>query len=121
MALLFFLVSTPFLSSDSTSFAVSSAESTNRTPLPMKLNYFLNQWIVCATENQGVDTALLETTQVSLDRHLHHVIIRPSLLHQGYEERTSTTINLNPGISLFQRPRISTALDGCLGPDNANF
>jgi hypothetical protein len=31
----FFLVSTPFLSSDSTSFAVSSAESTNRTTLPM--------------------------------------------------------------------------------------
>src|SRR5206468_5506475 len=84
-------------------------------------NYFLKQRIMRTTENQGVDAALLETAQISLDGHFHHVVVGPSLLHQRHEERASATIHLKPSISFFQRARISAGLDGCLGADNANL
>jgi hypothetical protein len=76
---------------------------------------------VCATQNQGIDAALLETAQISLDGHFHHVVVGPSLLHQRHEEGTGTTIDLDPSIRFFQRPRVSAALDGYLGADNANL
>src|SRR6266481_8135476 len=72
-------------------------------------------------EYQGVDTALLETTQISFDGHFHHVVVDPSLLDQRHEKRTGATIHLNRSIGFFQRASISAALDGCLGADNANF
>jgi hypothetical protein len=76
---------------------------------------------MCATEDQRVDAALLETAKVGLYRHFRHLVVSPSLLHQRYKERTGATVDFNDRIGFFQRTCISAALDGRLSADNPDL
>src|SRR3989304_9429176 len=74
-----------------------------------------------AGENQRVDTALLETAQVSFPRHLAAPVVSPAFLDQRHEERTGPAVDLDPAIGGFEGPGVGAALNGCLGADHADF
>ncbi len=110
-----------FLSANSTSLAVSSAESTKPNRVAQIFpNRFLEQRIVRAAENQRIDAALLETAKIRLDRHFDDRIVGPTFFNQRYQQRASAAVNFDGRIRRLERARISAALDRRFGADDTD-
>ena len=91
-------------------------------PSPEKLiDLIPDQGIVCATENQGVDSPKQRITKILTNDVVADLIVEVSLFDHGHKQRSRQWKKLNGGICSFHFGCVDSGLNGSFGADKTNL